>query len=177
VSKFILGLVLGTALIPATVALYLVSGRAPAATSDRPMPFERLIARKALKNKIQREMPTIVPLAANEATFLAGAKVYRKNCAMCHGLPSQSAPAVSSRMFPKAPQLFRTEEMVTDDTPGETFWKAQNGIRLTGMPGFATALSQEQLWQVSLLLANADKLPPSVQQELTATAAPPLPAK
>jgi len=48
--------------------------------------------------------------------------------------------------------------MVTDDTPGKTFWKAKNGIRLTGMPSFGASLSSEQMWQVSLLLANTNKL-------------------
>jgi mono/diheme cytochrome c family protein len=177
VKKFILGMILGIILIPAVVTLYLVSGRAPAAATDPPMPFERLIAGKALKNKIHRGMPTTVPLPADEATFLAGAQVYRENCAMCHGLPHQPAPVVSSGMFPKAPQLFHPDEMVTDDTPGETFWKAKNGIRLTGMPGFASSLSEPQMWQVSLLLANADKLPASVQQALAAPAAAAPPAK
>jgi mono/diheme cytochrome c family protein len=49
---------------------------------------------------------------------------------------------------------------VTDDPPGETYWKAANGIRLTGMPAYKGSLSDTQLWQVSLMLANADKLPP-----------------
>jgi hypothetical protein len=68
-------------------------------------------------------------------------------------------------MFPKPPQFFQ-EHGVTDDPAGETFWKAKNGIRLTGMPGFGASLSEQQLWQVSLLLAHADKLPLSVQKVL-----------
>jgi mono/diheme cytochrome c family protein len=173
VKKFIMGLILGIILVPAMVALYLASGKAPAAASDPPMPFERLIARKALKNKIYREMPTTTPLPADESTFLAGARVYRENCAMCHGLPNQPPPVVAKGMFPKAPQLLLPKEMVTDDEPGETFWKAKNGIRLSGMPGFASALSEQQMWQVSILLANADKIPASVQQALAAPAAGP----
>jgi mono/diheme cytochrome c family protein len=52
---------------------------------------------------------------------------------------------------------------VSDDPSGETFWKVANGIRLTGMPAFKDILSETQIWQVSLLLANADKpLPPEV---------------
>ena len=36
-----------------------------------------------------------------------------------------------------------------------------NGIRLTGMPAYAGLLSEAEMWNVSLLLANADKpLPP-----------------
>ncbi|HMC58879.1 MAG TPA: hypothetical protein VKJ01_06795, partial [Candidatus Solibacter sp.] len=55
---------------------------------------------------------------------------------------------------------------VTDDPAGETYWKVANGIRLTGMPGFSGSLSTEQMWQVSLLLSNADKLPPTVRTAL-----------
>jgi mono/diheme cytochrome c family protein len=163
--KFILGLVLGIILVPAAVALYLMSGRAPAAAADAPMPFERMIARKALHTRIEKEMPGSPPIEANEATYLAGAHIYKDNCAMCHGLPNQTPPAIARAMFPHAPQLF-VKVGVTDDPPGETFWKAQNGIRLSGMPGFARSLSNEQLWQVSLLLANADKLPASAKQAL-----------
>jgi len=51
---------------------------------------------------------------------------------------------------------------VTDDPPGETYWKVANGIRLTGMPSYKGILSETEMWQVSLLLANADKpLPPA----------------
>jgi hypothetical protein len=37
-----------------------------------------------------------------------------------------------------------------------------NGIRLTGMPSYKGVLTDTEIWQVSLLLANADKpLPPA----------------
>ena len=55
---------------------------------------------------------------------------------------------------------------MTDDPPGESYWKVANGIRLTGMPGFTDSLSQTQMWQVSLLVAHADKLPDSVKSAL-----------
>jgi mono/diheme cytochrome c family protein len=48
---------------------------------------------------------------------------------------------------------------VSDDPPGETYWKVANGIRLTGMPSYKNILSETQMWQVAQLLANADKLP------------------
>jgi mono/diheme cytochrome c family protein len=69
-------------------------------------------------------------------------------------------------MFPKPPQFFQGQG-VTDDPVGETYWKAKNGIRLTGMPAYGPSLSEQQLWQASLLLAHADKLPPSVQKVLS----------
>ena len=68
-------------------------------------------------------------------------------------------------MFPKPPQLFNGKG-VTDDPVGETFWKVENGIRLSGMPAFKASLMEDEMWQVSLLLAHADKLPDSVRDEL-----------
>ena len=69
-------------------------------------------------------------------------------------------------MFPKPPQLLHGKG-VTDDPAEETYWKVVHGIRLTGMPGFKGSLSDTQAWQVSVLLANADKVPESVKTALT----------
>jgi len=145
----------------------MLSDDAPVATSPR-MPMERVLATGALHAKLRQEAPKTDPIPADAAAWLAGARVYRDGCAVCHGLPHQPATAVSKGMYPRPPQLFQADEMVTDDPAGVTFWKAKYGIRLSGMPGFQASLSDEQLWQVSRLLAGADKLPASVQQALTA---------
>jgi mono/diheme cytochrome c family protein len=65
---------------------------------------------------------------------------------------------------------------VTDDPPGETDWKVYNGIRLTGMPAFNQVLTETQMWQVSLLLANADKPLPAAALDILRPQAPPAPA-
>lgn len=144
---------------------YFLLGMAPVATQAAPMPFERYLANKALNAEIQRQMPKDVPVQPTEDNLVAGAKLYRENCAVCHGLPGQEVSAIAKGEFPKPPKLFNGKG-VTDDPPGETFWKVKNGIRLTGMPGFGGAYSDTQLWQVSLLLAGADKLPDRAQAEL-----------
>jgi len=42
-----------------------------------------------------------------------------------------------------------------------------NGIRLTGMPAYKGVLMDNEIWQVSLLLANANKpLPPAAVEIL-----------
>ncbi len=91
--------------------------------------------------------------------------MYRENCAICHGLPGQSRTPTSKGMYPPPPELFKGHG-VTDDAPGITYWKVANGIRLTGMPAYTKALSDTEMWQVSLLLANADKLPEKVKATL-----------
>lgn len=164
-KNLILGVILGFALAPAFLYAYMLSGRAPVATSEPPLPLERLFASTALHARLARDAQAAPPLQPSPAVFLAGARTYRRDCAVCHGLPGKPAPIVAG-MFPAPPQLFK--HTVTDDPVGMTFWKVKNGIRLSGMPGFSSSLSDEQAWQVSLLLANADKLPADVQQTLTA---------
>jgi len=170
-KNFLLGLVLGLIAVPLAVFGYFVSGGAPVATASGAMPFERLLAGGALHARIAKEMPKAVPIAADEPNYRAGTQVYREDCAVCHGLPGGEPTAIAKGMYPHAPQLFHGKG-VTDDEPGETYWKVANGIRLTGMPGFKKSLSDTQMWQVSLLLANADKLPDSVKQALAPQAAP-----
>jgi len=163
---FVIGLIVGVLLVPAGAYFYFAEGYAPVATSAPPMPFEKMLAHKALDARIAKEMPKTVPLEPTETNLLAGAAVYKEQCAVCHGLPGGKKTAIAAGMFPPPPQLFHGKG-VTDDEPGETYWKVANGIRLTGMPGFHSTLEDDQLWQVSLLLANADKLPASVTNVLT----------
>ncbi|HEV2176392.1 MAG TPA: c-type cytochrome [Terriglobia bacterium] len=165
-GKFIVSLLLGFILFPVVVYMYLASGSMDVATSAPPLPMEKTLANLAIHARMEKEMPHTVPLKPDEPTLLAGAKVYDEHCATCHGLPNQPAPVIAKGMYPHAPQLLEKDGMVTDDPPGESFWKVKNGIRLTGMPGFSTALTKDEIWQVSLLLANADKLPASVQRTL-----------
>ena len=163
--KFLVGLILGLAIIPAGLYFYFSTGSAPVATSAQAMPFEKRLAKMALDARIKKEAPTTASLPVNDANLTAGAQVYQQQCAVCHGLPGQQASAIAKGMFPKPPQLFHGKG-VTDDPAGETYWKAANGIRLTGMPAFKSSLSDTELWQVSLLLANADKLPAAAQAAL-----------
>src|SRR5579864_6897439 len=171
-KNFVLGLIVGMIAIPLCVFAYFITGSAPVATAAPPLPFEKTLAHGALNARVAREMPKSVPIAADEPTFLAGAAVYRDNCAVCHGSPGGTPTAISRGMFPKPPKLLEGKG-VTDDEPGESYWKVANGIRLTGMPGFSESLSQTQMWQVSLLVAHADKLPDSVKAALYGSATPP----
>jgi len=170
-KAFLVGLILGLVAVPAVVYFYFASGSAPVATAAPPMPFEKMMARMALHARLEKEMPKSVPITADEAAYTAGAQVYKEHCAVCHGLPGQAQTAIAKGMFPKPPVLLEGTG-VTDDPPAETYWKVAGGIRMTGMPGFDKSLSTTQMWQVSLLLANADKLPKSVKDSLAPAAVP-----
>ncbi len=174
-GKFLFGLIVGLIVIPVGVYMYFSSGSAPVATSSAPMPFEKMLANMALHARMHKEMPKSAPIPADEAAYAAGAQVYKENCAVCHGVPGQPQTAVALGMFPKPPKLMEGKG-VTDDEPGETYWKVSGGIRMTGMPGFSNTLSTTQMWQVSVLCANADKMSQAVKDILTGTTPTAVPA-
>lgn len=167
-GRILVGIVLGIVLVPLVVLGWFKFGNVPVAVSDPPLPQERMITQVPLGARIDRELVRTSPIEANEATFVAGAQVYRDQCAACHGYHGKPS-SFGGHMFPDAPPLWEThhhgaETMigVSDDPPGETYWKVANGIRLTGMPSYKQILTETEMWQVSLLLANADKpLPPA----------------
>jgi thiosulfate dehydrogenase len=170
-KALLVGIFLGVLLVAAGTWFYFSTGRAPVATTDPPMPFERKLAHIALDSHLDKQPHPEPGVPANEENYLGGVEVYRQNCAVCHGLPGLAETYISQGMFPKPPQLFDGTG-VTDDPAWETEWKAANGIRMTGMPGFKGRLTDSQLWQVSLLLANADKVSPAVKAALTAAPVP-----
>ena len=163
--SFTLGFLIGLVLVPLGAFLYLEAGAAPVATAAAPLPMEKFLAKMALRRAIGSSELQKMPIEVNETNLLTGAREYREECAVCHGLPGKPEPKVAKDEFPKPPQLFRGKG-VTDDPPGETYWKVKNGIRLSGMPAYAGSLTEQEMWQITALLANANQLPASVQQQL-----------
>ncbi len=163
-GRFLLGVILGAVLVPAMVLAWFRFGAPPVAVADKPLPLERWLTSIPMHARIDREMQT-PPIQATGDNLRAGAQIYSDRCAVCHGFYGKPS-AIAAHMYPHAPQLWEKHKNkdavgVSDDPPGETYWKVANGIRLTGMPAFNQMLTSTQMWQVSVLLANADKpLPP-----------------
>jgi mono/diheme cytochrome c family protein len=157
--KFLLGLLIGLLILPAAGWVYLRFGNPPVAVADHPFPFEKQIVKAPLRARIDRQMPGKAPFTMSGDDLVAGAQIYREQCAFCHGLPGRKS-GIAAHMYPHAPQLFVWHREgvigVSDDPAGETYWKVANGIRLTGMPSFDKVLSERQMWQVTLLLKNAN---------------------
>lgn len=169
-KTFLIGLILGVLVLPVAALLYFHTGKPPVAVADPPMPMERAIVHVPLNARIDAEAPKASPIEASATNLEAGAHIYRQQCASCHGLYGRPS-LFADHMYPRAPQLWQPHGSgvvgVSDDPPGETYWKVANGIRLTGMPSYSNVLNQTEMWQVSMLLANADKpLPPSVLELL-----------
>jgi thiosulfate dehydrogenase len=159
-GKVLLGFVLGIVLPVGFVAAYFRWGSPPVATADAPFPFEKAIVSVPLSARIARQIQQ-PPFGISEDVYEGGAKIYMAQCVACHGSPGRDV-RFAKYMYPQAPQLWKKHAKgsvvgVSDDEPGETYWKVANGIRLTGMPAFGHVLSDTQMWQVTLLVKNADQ--------------------
>jgi thiosulfate dehydrogenase len=163
--NFVLGVVVTLLILVLGGYLFVKAGGISMDTTAKPLPLEKTVAHMALRASVGNAGDQKNPLPAEDNNMLAGVHTYKEYCAVCHGQPGQQPTAIGKGMFPPPPQLFAKDEMVTDDPEGVTYWKVTHGIRLSGMPAFANTLPDNQRWQVTMLLAHADKLSPAVQAE------------
>ena len=77
------------------------------------------------------------PFAGEATAVAAGAKLYRQNCASCHG---SDASGMDNR-----PSLH--SERVRAASPGELEWLLKNGSMRNGMPSWSR-LPEQQRWQI-----------------------------
>ena len=163
--KFFLGVVVGIVLVVLPGYLFATRGGIFMGTDTKPLPMEETIAGAAITASIGKSANDQSPLPADETNLQAGAKVYMNVCAGCHGKLDKASSGAKG-FYPSPPHLLPPGTGVTDDPVGATHWVVKNGIRFSAMPSFNQKLSDSEIWQVSLLLRNADKLPNSVQDSL-----------
>jgi len=164
-SKFPVGLVLGISLLLAAEYLFVTRGGLYMGTKGNPLPMEQHLTNKAIAASIGQSAREESPVSADETNLLAGAHIYQQGCAGCHDRLDQDPATMSKRFYPPPPQLLPPGKGVTDDPVGATHWVVKNGIRFSAMPA-AGKLTDQEIWQVSQFLHNADKLSASIQELL-----------
>ena len=128
----------------------------------QPGKFERWGAKAAQRASMREARGLASPLQPTDDNLTAGVELYDRNCRVCHGGSDGVPSAIAQGLTPRAPQL--AKDGVEDDPVGVTYWKVAHGIRFTGMPGFKTRLSDQQIWQIALFAAHMQSLPPKAQR-------------
>jgi thiosulfate dehydrogenase len=130
--------------------------------------FESKVAMPALDASVDRRAPdSHNPVAPEDTNLIAGMKIYQSNCAGCHGDIQHAHVAFGDAFYPRAPQFV---EDPPDMPENQNFYIIQHGIRLSGMPAWKGAISDQETWQVTTFLSHMDKLPPQVSAEWKAAA-------
>src|SRR6188474_985598 len=100
------------------------------------------------------------PVSDTEEHFIAAREHFADHCATCHGNDGSGNTEVGRSLYPKAPdmRLPRTQNL----SDGEIFYFIENGIRLTGMPGWSTGTpeGERSSWQLVHFIRRLPKLTP-----------------
>jgi len=88
------------------------------------------------------------PLQGSDKARRAGAKLYARECAPCHG-PKREG-------IGKAPPLNRAD--VYRASPGTLYWVLRNGSLHRGMPSFAH-LPEPERWEIITFLHEVEETP------------------
>lgn len=75
-----------------------------------------------------------------------GLRLYRENCALCHGVAGYGDGPAAEGLKPRPADL--TGKHAGDHTAGDLFWWLSHGIQDTAMPGYGAALSPEERWDL-----------------------------
>ncbi|MFM8534682.1 MAG: c-type cytochrome [Acidimicrobiia bacterium] len=149
---------LGVALIG--VALLILQGRGVSARPE-PSGLEKSVALfmrgwmtpstyKGLKN----------PVSDTDVNFVAAREHFADHCASCHANDGSGNTEIGRHLYPKSPdmRLPRTQQL----SDGELFSIIENGVMLTGMPGWSTGTpeGEKSSWQLVNFIRRLSKLTP-----------------
>ncbi len=91
------------------------------------------------------------PLPATDANLSAAKPVYNEYCANCHG-DSGKGDGSDAMMYDPAPSDLTEPKHMTHLTDGEIFYQITQGRK--PMPSFRKKLTEEQRWQLVILVRS-----------------------
>ena len=126
---------------------------------DQPTAIEAAVARGVRRLAVPADLRDRDNPVQPSAIVLAEARAhYADHCATCHGNDGKGETQIGERLYPRAPDL--TLEPTQSLSDGELFSIIENGIRLTGMPGWGdgTAESAYGSWTLVHFVRHLPKL-------------------
>jgi mono/diheme cytochrome c family protein len=158
--KFLLGFVLGVLVVLLGGFCYVRGGFVDPRADTEVGLLERKMAMPSLDAALDRHAPDAQnPIQPTDANLTTGMTIYQTNCASCHGDIHHPHGMLADALYPRAPQFIED----TPDMPeNQNFYIIQHGVRLSGMPAWKKALTEQETWQVTTFLSHMDKLTPQV---------------
>jgi len=98
------------------------------------------------------------PLAASDANLNAAKPVYNEYCANCHG-DAGKGDGSDAMMYDPAPSNLTEPKHMNHLTDGEIFYQITQGRK--PMPSFRKKLTEDQRWQLVILVRSFAASPPA----------------
>ena len=128
-------------------------------THEDPSAFEALAARSMRSWATPSDLRGAGnPLPQSPEVLASGRSHWADHCATCHGNDGKGQTTLGKGMYPRAPDM--SLEATQDLSDGELFAIIENGIRLTGMPGWGngTAESAYGTWGLVHFIRHLPKV-------------------
>ncbi|MEX0807176.1 MAG: c-type cytochrome [Dongiaceae bacterium] len=104
-----------------------------------------------------------VPPLHDAALIERGAGHFQEGCMPCHGAPGRAPNPIAHETLPEAPDLVAS---VPTWEPEELFWIIKQGLKYTGMPGWAAQQRDDEIWAVVAFLRQLPALDAGEYQAL-----------
>ena len=154
-------LVIGAVLVVVALGAFAATLRYGFSAHDEPTVIERVIARTVRHWGVPSDLrgrKNPIPLTPD---VLAESRAhFADHCAACHGNDGKGQSGMGKQMYPKTPDMTLAATRKLSD--GELFSIIENGVRLTGMPGFGngTAESAAGSWTLVHFIRHLPKITP-----------------
>lgn len=164
-ARFVLGLVALLAVLG--FAAYREVLRHGFSAREKPWAIEEFVARRLRRLATGTETKQLVNPFAPDPGLLAGARDhYADHCAVCHGDDGSGKTEIGDGLYPPVPDLRGPETQELSD--GEIFSIIRNGVRFTGMPGWGGVDSDDEIWQLVLLVRHLPDLTDEEREQMRA---------
>jgi mono/diheme cytochrome c family protein len=90
-------------------------------------------------------VPNAVP--STPKSIADGASVYNRSCASCHG-KSGTGDGPAAKQLTPTPANLVDDEWKHGTSDGEIFTVIRNGVPKTAMKGFASKMTEHEIWDV-----------------------------
>jgi mono/diheme cytochrome c family protein len=134
---------------------------------DDPTAVEHILARIMRRYATPSDLRRTKNPVPSTPQVLAEARAhFADHCAVCHGNDGKGETEMGPKFYPKVPDMTLPETQAMSD--GEIFATIENGIRLTGMPGWGdgTAQSGYASWTLVHFIRHLPQITPEELEEM-----------
>lgn len=149
----------------AGVAYGTISIRRGFSTKGNPSALEKVIARTARDLSIPSGAKNEKnPYPATTENLEAGREHFADHCATCHANDGSGETEMGPNFYPKPPDMRLAETQNLTD--GEIFYIIDNGVRLSGMPGWGGSHDAADTWKLVLFIRHLPQVSAEEKKEM-----------
>jgi mono/diheme cytochrome c family protein len=133
----------------------------PVRGTSTPPQWEEKVGQSILSASFSRQAKGLTnPLRPSTEVLVAGQKIFKMNCAGCHGTPGQPSQWGTHGFYPRVPQFCDQPPALSSR---QMFVAIKYGIRYSGMGAWEGMMSDDEIWKVATFLEHIRSLPPEIQ--------------